>query len=240
MCGLVASGAVFLLTTTAHWLVTQFASAFNRKYTAPAWWQSWLSCAIPLSVGIVFITTRFNYPTLPLSIALLCVISTLAGLAIALYTSSLVVTAPRECFKLAIVALGLVPIFLLLRAIELPSAGLSTFSFAYSLAIGGTIAGLLWSITVVWLQSRLYPFTCTRVALNVYVTGLCISYLLLPLIHYIVFTPPQYRYISLSANFFALNSSIQLITMIVGVFMAIALAKLQERWSIQNPKGKNE
>lgn len=231
MSGLVTSGATFVFYTITHWFVGRLAGVFYRDYNPPVWWQVWLFCVIPLSVGILYITMTFNNPTLPLSVAILCAVTTLFGLALALYTSSLAVTAPIEFVWLVVIAAGLTPIFLLLRAIELPRTGLTTTPFAYTVAIGGTLIGAMWSVIMIRLQSRLYPRSHKGVAIKLYAVGLCISYLLLPLFHYIVLTPTEFRYISVSANFFALNRSVQLMTLVVGMIAVIGLEKVQRHWS---------
>jgi len=231
MSGFVASGAIFVLYTITHWFVGRLAGTFYRDYSPPVWWHVWLFCAVPLSVGILYITMTFNHPTLPLFVATLCVITTLLGLTLALFTSSLATKDPPEFAWLFVIAAGLTPVFLLLRAIELPHAGLIIAPIAYSVAIGGALIGAIWSITMIRLQTRLYPMRCSGVAIRLYVIGLCISYLLLPLFHYVFLTPLEYKYISVSANFFALNKSIQLATLLVGALAAIGLERLQRRWS---------
>ena len=140
----------------------------------------------------------------------------------------------------AMIAAGLIPVFLLLRAIELPHTGLTTAQTAYSMAIGGTLIGIMWSITMIWLQTRLYAIWYNSVALKLYAIGLCLSFLLLPLFHYIFLTPKEFHYISVSANFFALNRSVQLMTLCIGAVVVIGLERLQRSWQKDRTEGENE
>ena len=41
------------------------------------------------------------------------------------------------------------------------------------------------------------------------ITGLALSYLVLPLVHHLVATPPGFRYISTAGNFFAFKPAVQ-------------------------------
>lgn len=230
MSGLVVSGAIFVFYTIVNWFVARLAGIYYRDYNPPSWWQVWFFCVVPVSAGILYITMTFNNPTMPFSIAIICTITTLLGLALALFTSSLAVQKPPEFGWFIIIAVGLVPIFLLLRTIELPFIGLATTSVAYSVAVGGTLMGIIWSTTMVWLQTRLYPIKHNGIAIKLYVIGLCLSYLLLPLFHYMFLTPPKVHYISTSANFFALNKNIQLLSLLFALLMVLWLERLQISW----------
>jgi hypothetical protein len=57
----------------------------------------------------------------------------------------------------------------------------------------------------VWLRQP------TISAVRIWVAGLGVSYLLLPLLHYLFLVPPAWRYVSVSANFFANTLGVQLI-----------------------------
>lgn len=234
MSGFVASGATFIFYIVANWFLGRFAGIFYHNYSPPAWWQVWIFCIVPIGVGVLYITMTFNNPTLPLSIALVCAITTLLGLALALFTSSLATQKPIEFGWLTLIAMGLVPIFLLLRAIELPHIGLATIPVAYSIAAGGTLTGIIWSIALVRLQTRFYPIKHKGLAVKVYAIGLCLSFLLLPLFHYLLLTPPKFRYISVSANFFAVGIHIQILSLVVGVLVVIGLEQLQKKWQKYN------
>jgi hypothetical protein len=59
--------------------------------------------------------------------------------------------------------------------------------------------------------------------------GFCLSYLVLPLVHYCLLVPPAYRYISAAANFFALDVRIQAITWGVAALIAYGGASWPQR-----------
>ncbi len=58
-----------------------------------------------------------------------------------------------------------------------------------------------------------------------------LTYLLLPLVHHLVATPPTYRYISAASNFFAFDPLLQLLTFCVAVGLALATVWLRRRFS---------
>ena len=100
-------------------------------------------CALPLIVGIPAITMTRNTPTLPLGLAAACVVATLAGLALALLPGEWAARRPVDLTWLAFDGLGLMPILLLLRSVELPGRGVSvSMPLAVLFAIGGLLAGI--------------------------------------------------------------------------------------------------
>ena len=59
--------------------------------------------------------------------------------------------------------------------------------------------------------------------------GLCLSYLLLPLVHHLLATPPGYRYISAASNFFAFSPPLQLAVFVVAAGLEVAVTRLRKR-----------
>jgi len=224
MTGLVASAIVMLLYIAANFLFARVV----KNYRAPDWRRVWVWCAAPLTLGIVIITMTQNAPTMPLSIALAIVLATLIGLALALMPGALAAHRLRELIWSAIDGLGLVPILLFLRAIELPSRGLTiNFATANAFAIGSIIIG------VVWLASTNTFRVMRRIASpstsQVFVAGLGWSYLVLPLVHHIFATPPDFKYITTAYNFFAYEPMLQAVTFVTAAILAIAATNLRER-----------
>ncbi len=84
VCGLVACGAVLVLYAAANWVLAQEAHRRRKRFVPSAWWRVWVLSAIPLGIGIPAITMCVSAPTLPLGLAMACVVATWAGLAIAL------------------------------------------------------------------------------------------------------------------------------------------------------------
>ena len=228
MAGLVATGGVLVLYTLINWIVGRVAKLRQRTYSPPSWWHVWRLCALPLTAGILIITMCCNQPVLPLGIALCCVLATLAGLAIALMPGQLAAREPARLGRAGVWALGLLPALSLLHVIELPGRTSVRVSTAYAIAGGSVLAGTIWLVIGARWQARRKK--CKIGARAVLVAGLGISYLLMPLIHHLVFAPSQYRYISSAANFFALGVWLQLPCLAVAALQAFGFAWLQNRW----------
>ena len=222
MSGLVVSGVVMVLYIAANWLLGRIVA----NYRAPAWQRVWLWCALPVAIGIAIITTTANSPTLPPALAVACAVATLVGLALALMPGVFAAQQPYELIWLALDGAGLVPTLLLLRAIELPGKGLGvSTSLAYFVAIGSVVGGVVWlgvmSILRVWRRKP------SPRAVEIFVAGLCWSYLLMPLAHHLFATPAAYRYITASANFFASNLWLQALSFLIAAGLAVGTTKLR-------------
>jgi hypothetical protein len=228
MAGLVACGAVMCLYTITTWLLGQVAALQHQNYTPPTWWHVWLLSASPLIIGIPTITMTFNQPTLPFPYAIACLVTTLVGLAFALAPGSLAAQRPSDLGWLVLDGLGLMPALLLLRAIELPNRGLVGVPLAYIVAIGSILGGAVWLGTMTGLRAWRHRSWPTASAL--FVAGLCLSYLLMPLVHHLFFTPRDYRYISTSSNFFAFNFGIQLMVFFVAGILAVGFTRLRGKY----------
>lgn len=227
MSGLVASGAVMVGYAPVNWLLGRVAALRHRDYCPPAWQYIWLLCVLPLVIGILIITMTLNWPTLPIANGVACVAATLIGLALALMPGSLAAQRPCDLVWLASDGVGLMPSLLLLRAVELPSRGLVSIPIAYLAALGGTFAGAVWLAIVTGLRAWRHKSLSSAGAL--FVAGLCLSYLLMPLVHHLLFTPPEYRYISASSNFFASNVGVQMVAFFVAVVLVIGITRLRRR-----------
>lgn len=228
MTGLVASGAVMVLYTIVNWYLARIARLRYQHYAPPIWKTVWLICAIPLTVSILYITVMLNQPTLPWPLAIACTVVTLAGLALALPPAAIAVQQPQRLVWLTLTGTGLIPSLLLFRAIELPVQGLDLTGMAYMIAIGSTLAGIVWLVLLSWLQaSQSQP---PLKATELFIAGSCLSYLVLPLIHYLLLVPPQFRYISAAANFFAVNPFVQFLCFGLTAYLAHMTAQMQQKW----------
>jgi hypothetical protein len=228
MCGLVASGLVVLLNTAVEWALGQWAASRRRAYVPPAWWQVWVLCLLPLAIGIPLITLTVNTPTLPPTLAALCVAATLVGLALALWPGAWAAQRPSDLLWLAGDGVGLMPTLLLLRAIELPGRGLMvTVPLAVLAAVGGILVGIGWLGAMTGLRAwRRKPWPQAH---EVWLAGLGLSYLLLPVVHHLLATPPAYRYISTASNFFAFNVGLQILVFVVAAGLAGGVTRLRQR-----------
>ena len=186
-------------------------------------------CALPLIIGIPAITMSRNTPTLPLGLAAACVVATLTGLALALLPGEWAARRPVDLTWLAFDGLGLMPILLLLHSVELPDRGVSvSMPLAILLACGGLLAGIAWLGVMTGLRAwRRRPAPPAGALLA---AGLCLSYLLMPLVHHLFATPPGWRYISTASNFFAFNPVLQLVVFAAAAGTAVAATRLRARY----------
>jgi len=228
MSGLVAAGAVAVFYTALNWALGRIAAGFKHDYDPPEWWAVWTLCAVPLIVGIPAMTMTLNSPTLPPGLAGACAVATLAGLALALMPCAWAARRPRDLLWLAFDGVGLMPALLLLRAVELPGRGVSvSVATARVFAVGGILAGIVWLGMMTVLRTwRHTPLPGAGLLL---VAGLSETYLLLPLAHHLLATPPAYRYISTASNFFAFNFGLQIFAFGVATGLAVAAAWLRQR-----------
>ena len=226
MTGLVAAGAVMVLYTTANWFAARIRGLRYASYDPPPWWQVWLLCVIPLGVGIPWITMTVNWPTLPPAGAAACAVAALMGLGFALAPGRLAAQRPAELGWLTLAGMGLMPVLLLLRTPELPERGLVNTATAWRLAGGGVAAGVIWLASVSVLRTWRHP---PMKAAPLFVSGLALSYVLMPLAHYWLLTPPDFRYISAGSNFFAFHAGVQLLDLCVAAILATATAQFQTR-----------
>ncbi len=227
MTGFIAGAIVMLLYIAANFLCARVV----KNYRAPEWWRVWLWCAAPVAVGVWFITTTQNSPTMPPAIAAAIVLTTWVGLALALMPGALAAHRPRELKWSAIDGLALVPILLLLHAIELPSRGLSiSIVTVYMLEIGSIIGGIVWlAATGLFRAMRKIPSPGIT---QIFIAGLCWSYLVLPLVHHIFSTPSNFKYITTSYNFFAYDPGIQSVTWLVVIAFTVVTIHLRQRFII--------
>lgn len=225
MAGLVASGAVLVVYSALNGVLGRVWAA--RGYSPPAWWRVWVLCVAPLVAGILVITTTFNQPTLPLLNATACATMTLIGLALALPSGAWAAQRPLDLVWLTLDGMGLMPVLLLLRAIELPGRGLVSVPVAYAVVVTSVVAGVVWLGAVTAL--RVWRRASSVGAMAVFVAGLCLSYLLMPLVHHLFFTPAGYRYITASTNFFARHSDVQLVALFVAASLAAGVTPLRRR-----------
>ncbi len=228
MAGLVAAGAVMALYTGAHGLAGRVAARRGKTYAPPPWQRVWLLCIPFLAIGIPAITMTVNAPTLPPGLAAATTGATLLGLAVALMPGRWAAGRPGSLLWLAADGLGLVPMLLLLRAVELPGRGLSVSpATAWLVAAATVVVGVIWLAAMGFLRRRRgagYPR-----ARELFLAGVGLSYLLLPLLHYLMAGPPGFRYISTANNFFATNPGLQAAVFLLAAGLAWAATAARRR-----------
>ncbi len=226
MAGLVVAGLVMVGYVAALWLAGRIAAARGRRFAAPVWWRVWLVCAPLLLLGIPLITMTVNRPTLPAGLALACMLATLSGLVLALLPGEWAAQRPLDLAWLAADGAALMPVLLLVKAVELPGRGVTLpVTTAWTAALGGMAASIigLGALTVlcVWRRRPLTEWWAILAA------GLALSYLLLPLVHYFVAGPPGYRYITTASNFFASTPALQALVLAIAAALAYGAARLR-------------
>lgn len=200
MSGLVASGVVLVVYTYTNWLWGRIQGVRGRRYVPPEGWKVWL-LSLPLVVpGVIWTTTHLNWPVLPLPLAVACAAVAAGGLFLALMPARMAAAQPGQFFWLTGAGAGLMPALLLLRVLEqLPQGGQAVLYAP--VAAMTTLVGAIWTLALAGVYAR-WRGAAWR-ATHLLVSGFCLSYLLLPLIHHLLFTPPAFRYITVADNFFA-------------------------------------
>jgi hypothetical protein len=230
MAGLVVAGAVMVLYVLANWLLDRI---FNDS-RSPDWWRVWVGSAVPLIVGIPAITMTVNQPTMPFVTAAQITLATLIGLGIALPPGQLAAERPGILFLLAIDGLALM--FVLLNTPALEDVGRWWASgrmwYLWMMAAGyvvGVILLLIVTILHFWLR------TAIPRAVEVFVAGLCVAYLLMPLLHHISFSDGYY-YITNKDNFFSRSSVfLQIVTWLLAGGIAWGITWLRKYLAVLRP-----
>jgi hypothetical protein len=219
MAGAVAGGCVLVGYTVAANLLALVAQWRGRVYAPPPWWKVWRACALPLALGIPLITAMGNEPPLPDVLAVACALTALVGLALALPAAAWAAERPVALLLLAGDGLGLLPVLLLMHAVELPARNVISPEVAYGAALFSLLGGVVWLLAMTALRAAVgspHPR-----AGRVLLAGLCMAYLGLPLVHHLLFTPAEYRYISASANFLAYSPVLQVAVLATATLLAL-------------------
>lgn len=221
MAGLVASGAVMVIYTLLNWLLGRMV----KTYQTPVWWQVWIGCAVPLVIGIPAITMTANHPTLPLWNAIQTTLATLIGLALALMPGQPAAERPKDLIWLAFDGFGLMLVLSGLRGLEYFPRWVAAGSQRWvRMTIILLAAGVVWLLIV----TGLHVFRQRSVkTVEIFLAGCCMTYLFMPLMHYLMFTDGYY-YITNSDNFFAQNLLFQVAIWLIVGGLTWGLARLQQ------------
>ena len=206
MTGLVAAGAVGVLVAGANFILGRL----SRRYRSPDWWRIWMLCAGPLGIGIPAIAMTSNSPTLPFWLASLTAATTLAGLALALLPGRIVAERPLEAAFLGLDGLSLSLWLVALPGLEYVHEWVADGSrLWFWMLVLLPLAGL----TGLAILTRLRPALGVTgpTAWELSLAALIVTYIVLPIVHHVVFTGGLY-YISNMDNFFARDLGIQALT----------------------------
>jgi len=226
MAGLVACGGVMVACTT----INGAAGRVLSHYSAPAWWRVWAMCAVPLATGILAITMTANYPPLPFRNAASVTLATLVGLMLALMPGKMAAKRPGTFVLLAADGVGLMFILLFLINVEDLGSWIARGRMVYvHMTIAGLIFGMFW-LGAMSLVRVLWAPKSRASGGALFLSGLCVSYLLMPLVHHVLGTD-GYFYISDHDNFFAQNIPLQLATWAISAALAFGISKLRDAWA---------
>ncbi|MCP4428032.1 MAG: hypothetical protein GY803_26400, partial [Chloroflexi bacterium] len=223
MAALVASGGVMILYGLVNWVWGRL----DKGYAPPDWKQVWKMTAVPLILGIPLITMTANNPTLPLKNAAQVTLAALVGLALALPPGQLAARQPAKLVWLALDGFGLMFVMTTISNLANLPRWLAVGAAQYVwMAIVSLIAGLVGLLILSGLQ--VWRKTAVFSPLAIFIAGLSISHLFMPLVHHLLFTDGYY-YISDSDNFFSQQVWLQLITWLAAALLSFGLAQLRQR-----------
>lgn len=212
-----------VLYTAASWVLARLFA----NYRSPEWWRVWAVCAVVLLVGVPAITMTVNEPTLPVGHAALVTLVTLLGVGLALGPSRLAADRPGELLWLVADGIGVALMMLNLIHIEKVRRWLARRGILWvRMMVVSLVVGVVWLFVVtglrLWLRQRIPS------ASAMFVAGLCIAYLLMPLVHHLVGTDGYY-YISDSDNFFARSWELQAVAWLVTAATATGVTWVRGR-----------
>lgn len=233
MAGLVAAGAVLIAYAAVTWLLGRLAHQREPSYHPPPWWRVWLAAAPWVVIGVPAITLTMNAPTLPAWLALGCAGVTLFGLALAFMPGEWAATRPVDLAWLVFDGAGLTPVLLLLIVLGLPARALLSPAIVYGVAFGALAASLIWlGVMSVFRAFLDRPLDDWRPLL---MAGLCLSYLVLPLVHYLT-ASPGLHYMTAATNFFTASWAIQVAIWALAALLAYGATSLRRHVSHPQPK----
>lgn len=223
MTGLVASGKVAILYGIVNWLLGRVVP----NYRLPRWWRVWTICTALLVVGIPGITMTVNQPTLSVLNTVQVTLVTLIGLALALMPGRLAAEAPGELVWLSADGFGLMLVMLNLIHLEKLSRWLARGgTWWVRMMVVSLTMGVAWLLVVTGL--RFWRRRPVPSAMGMFAAGLCVAYLVMPVVHHLIGTDGYY-YISDSDNFFARSGVLQGLTWLVAGGMALGVKWLRGR-----------
>lgn len=213
MTSLVVSGVVLI----AEFFLLSI-NMLQKKDLPPAWFISLLT-TIPSAVAVYYITSQMGESPLTWEYTLATTIAIILGLNMAIPTAHYLAKKQLKSVLLLPYILALTPLLILLKAVELLEKNSSVTKEQISLILLGVI---IVSFCVPLITSLIYHW---RKLLSVspwriYFVSLSAAYLILPLIHFLFFTPHQARYISTSSNFFANDPLLQIAILFITLLMA--------------------
>jgi len=221
MTGLVVSGIILI----AYTIVNLIIKRLRRDYKLPDWKIVWKYSCLILLLPLFVLLTFMGKPSMPVLLSLWILVILFTGLRLALYVSNFIVINFRQSVWLFFDGLALVPaltVFAPSIAYGLRRSSLQgIFIIILPLVVIGL--GLFWFWIMTTLFKR-FKQPCPSLV-NVFLSGLTISYLLLPSLHYVGSRPGYVRYITNSENFIPNSFWLQVVALLVATGMVWMVAR---------------
>jgi hypothetical protein len=222
MSGFVATGAIMVLYIITNMLFTMTM----RKYKPPSWFRLWFYTSGVLVIIIPTLTmTTHTQPPLTAFLAVDLVIVTLFGLALALQAGSLAGQDPIELLLVTFDGVSISFILISLSGIEHIGEWISRGSHQFIILMTLMICAGFTGITVMTVMRYILRRTTSK-SYTLFISGLCVAYPGLSILHHVFFTDGYY-YITDSDNFFARNLLLQGSIWLFSWFVCISTTKLR-------------
>ncbi|MDD4108086.1 MAG: hypothetical protein PHH93_05135 [Prolixibacteraceae bacterium] len=219
MSGFVISGFIVVL-----YLIIQVSYKIILKAEIIKWYNILKYSSFPIISGVLIITMTTGEPKMPLAIAISIAFTLVTGLVLCFSIVDDLVNDINSTISYVISSMGLVPFLILFRTVEMPAKGILTVNTSIVIAGITFLGGWIWLL----LSFRLFkknPPGC----LNIIKGTLAISYIGLPMLHYLTATPEGLPYITSSDNFFADNIIVRMINWIFLLFVVFLTNRIANR-----------
>lgn len=215
MTGLVVSGIVLIICT----IVCLFIKRFRRGYQLSDWKIIWKYSCLILALPLFGMLTFTGKPPMPILLSFWILIILFSGLRLALYASNFIISNFRQSIWTFFDGLALVPVLTVLAPSIVYGLKRPALQVTYMLIIPVIVVGVslfwFWIMTIL-LKRFKQPYPSL---INVFLSGLTISYLLLPLLHYVGSRPGYVRYVTNSENFIPNSFWLQVVALLVAAGM---------------------
>jgi len=181
----------------------------------------------PTIIGVVIIVLTVGEPKLTFPIAISTAFSFTIGIAIGFSFIDDLIIDFLSTFIYMVFSIGLVPILILFRVIELPEKGILSVNIAILIIVISILGGFGWLL----IFYRLFKLNRPKF-INVIKGTLLIGYLGIPLLHYLFATPKGIPYITSAENFFAENMILRLSNWILLILILIFADKLTKKRTV--------
>jgi hypothetical protein len=219
MAGFVLSGFLTIL-----YLIYKLTARYLIKSKDISWIEIVKYSCIPLIIGVIIIITNLGAPRLTFIIAVSSALALIIGIMIGFSVADDLIAEVKSTLIYLIFGLGLVPLLLLFRVLELPGKGIVALNVAILVSVLTIVFGFSWLL----ISHRIFRQNTTG-SVNIIKGTLLIGYLGLPVLHYIAATPKGIPYITSADNFFAESMILRLTNWIILILMVLLTDKLNKK-----------